>query len=129
MRLINEYQLNNLDVAELLRTGLAGPSRRELFAEGAAAATLALDREQTIPRSLTFVADIVRAGGTRYASELTEPLPTAAQIDTIRPWLLAAAEVAATPQEDDLFADWLDAVAAMIALRMTNRGENLPETL
>ncbi|MYS42626.1 hypothetical protein GTY23_15560, partial [Streptomyces sp. SID5998] len=68
--------LATTDVAVLLRYGLTLDGfRTALSGDGAIAAAVALDRLGVVPRSLAYVADVVRAGGLRYAAELPEPLP------------------------------------------------------
>jgi hypothetical protein len=114
-----DEQLLTLDVAAMITAGFAPEdvrpehARRWLFAEAAVAAALRADRAGVFPRSLTFLAEIVRRGGVGYASRLPEPLPTAEQTEVIRPWL-AAAEAAG---ESAAFARWLDAVASILATR------------
>lgn len=112
-----DAQLAELDVAGLLRVGLGDTGRSELFGDGAVAAAIQLERDGVVPASLTFLAEIVRAGGTGYAAELPEPLPIASQTEIIRPWLVEAAKTTA----DEPFARWLEAVAAIIELRLRNR--------
>ncbi|WP_035849356.1 hypothetical protein [Kitasatospora azatica] len=114
-----DAELAELDVPVLLRFGLGadGPHRRALFGEGAVAAALLADRQEVQPRSLTFLAEVVRAGGVRYATGLPEPLPTPAATALARQWLDAAAMVTTDPTGDALAARWLDAVAAILELR------------
>jgi hypothetical protein len=128
MRDRTDAELAQLDVAALLAAGLgeqAGggelgerAARGELFGDGAVAAAIALDGVDVIPRSVTFLAEIVRSGGVRYAAELAEPLPRAAQAAVIRPWLSAASVPSA---DDEQVARWLEAVAAVLALRASTR--------
>ena len=54
------------DVAALLAAGR--------FTEALVPAALQADRLGVIPRSLTFLAEIVRRGGVAYAAQLAEPL-------------------------------------------------------
>lgn len=110
-----DAELAALDVPELLRSGLGDDAagRGELFGDGAVAAALALG--EVVPRSVAFLAEIVRSGGTRYAAELPEPLPQPAQADVIRPWLAVAAGVPGAA--DEQVARWLEAVASVLALR------------
>ena len=110
-----DAELAALDVPELLRSGLGDDAagRGELFGDGAVAAALALG--EVVPRSVAFLAEIVRSGGTRYAAELPEPLPQPAQADVIRPWLTVAAAVPGAA--DVQVARWLEAVASVLALR------------
>jgi hypothetical protein len=125
----SEAEIAQLDITAMVRDGLADPggaAHRALFGAGAVGAAIVLDRLQVIPRSLTYLAEVVRAGGTRYGAELPEPLPEPAQTEAIRPWLTQAAKVATTVDDDEDVAQWLAAVAAIIAVRVVNRGEQLP---
>jgi hypothetical protein len=116
-----DAELAALDVLTLLRSGLGDDAagRGDLFGDGAVAAAIALGEVSVLPRSVAFLAEIVRSGGTRYAAELPAPLPFAEQADVIRPWLAAAAEVAGVA--DEQVARWLEAVAAVLALRANAR--------
>ncbi|MFI6445649.1 hypothetical protein [Kitasatospora sp. NPDC050543] len=122
---MNTYQqctdgeLSALDVPTLIRYGIAmgGAHRAVLFGEGAVAAGLAADRLGVIPRSLGFLAEVVRSGGTRYAADLPEPLPGAAPAGLAREWLATAAAVVQNVDGDETLARWLEAVAAILALR------------
>lgn len=111
-----------LDVPDLLRRGLsdvqAGPDRRELFGDGAVGAAVTLDRLGVLPRSLTFLAEVARAGGASYAAGLAEPLPDPPAAEVAASWLQAAAD---TSEDGTLLASWLDAVAALIELRQRTR--------
>jgi hypothetical protein len=114
-------RLLTLDVGAMIAAGLAPEearpehARRWLFAEGAVAAAIRADAAGVRPRSLTFLAEIVRRGGSAYAAQLLEPLPTAEQTAVCRPWLVAAAAAAA--EESPVFARWLDAVAMILDAR------------
>ncbi|MFJ9696117.1 hypothetical protein [Kitasatospora sp. NPDC101183] len=118
----SDDQLAALDVEVLLRFGLPnpGPHRVLLFGDGAVAAAITADRLGVLPRALAFLAEVVRAGGTRFAAALPEPLPGPAAT-TARAWLDAAAMVVEDPDGDLLVARWLDAVAAVTALRVVDR--------
>jgi hypothetical protein len=110
------------DVAVLLRYGLTQDAfRTALFGDGAIAAAVTLDRLDVLPRSLAFVAEIVRAGGLAYAAELPEPLPDPEPAGILRDWLTGAAQMATTPEAETRAARWLHAVAEIIALRRANR--------
>ncbi|MFE0461418.1 hypothetical protein ACFW1A_19435 [Kitasatospora sp. NPDC058965] len=113
-----DAELAALDVPVLLRFGLPqdGPHRRALFGEGAVAGALQLGGLGVPPRSLAFLAQVVRAGGARYAAGLPEPLPGPAA-EPARGWLEAAAAVVADPDGDELTARYLEAVAAVLDLR------------
>lgn len=112
-----DAELAELDVPSLLRAGLGssadGP-RRALFGDGAVAGAILLDRAGVVPRSVAFLAQIVRSGGVAYAAELPEPLPQPAQTVVIRPWLATAASVTSDVEQ---VARWFEAVAAVLALR------------
>ena len=121
--------LAQLDIAAMLRKGLTdagGTAHRDLFGTGAVAAAVVLDRLHVIPRSLTYLAEVVRAGGIRYAAGLAEPLPEPAQTRTIWPWLDQAVKATTTVDGDAEMARWLRAVATIIAVRIDNRGDQLP---
>jgi hypothetical protein len=146
MRMRTDQELGGLDVPALISAGLggAGPARDALFGEGAVAAAIAADRLAVRPRSLVFLAEVVRRGGLHYAAELPEPLPGAERTALVRDWLAAtkppaepatedaaeppdgsatedAAEPAAKPSAafgaDEEFARWLEAVAVLLGLR------------
>lgn len=118
-----DAELATLDLDQLLRAGLGEPDsgRTALFGDGAVAGAIHLDRVGAIPRSITFLAEIVRGGGARYAAELREPLPVPAQAEVIRPWLETAAASVADTDGDERMARWLEAVAAVLALRAGTR--------
>ncbi|MEV4314425.1 hypothetical protein [Actinocrispum sp. NPDC049592] len=122
---MEDAELARLDVPALLTEGVAARGK-ELFGNGAVAAAIILDNAGVIPRSVVFLAEIVRSGGAKYASELTEPLPTPAQTEVIRPWLTAAAAASASVEDDYTVEDWLKAVAAILAARRSARGEDVP---
>jgi hypothetical protein len=101
------------DVAALLAAGR--------FTEALVPAALQADRLGVIPRSLTFLAEIVRRGGVAYAAQLAEPLPTPEQTELVRPWLEQFG-VGGLPKADERLARWLDGVATIIeARRLTSR--------
>lgn len=110
--------LRAADLPTLIRYGLgvAGPHRRALFGDGSVAAALTLDQLGTLPRSVAFLAKIVRSGGVRYAADLPEPVPGPAAT-TVRAWLSTAASVVPGPAGDETAARWLEAVAAVMAAR------------
>jgi hypothetical protein len=115
-----EDELAAVDLGTLLRSGLTGEvaaARRSLFGEGAVGAAIRSDRAGVQPRSLSYLAEIVRRGGVAFAAGLSDPLPAPEQAELAREWLAA---VAGTGQ-DELFARWLDAVAAIVAARRAAR--------
>jgi hypothetical protein len=101
---LTDEQLVAIDVPEMLG------STEGWFADVAVAAAIQADRFDVQPRSLTFLAEIVRRGGLDYAARLAEPLPTAEQSELVRSWLAAA-------HDEVLFARWLDAVGAILLAR------------
>jgi hypothetical protein len=111
---MSETELAALDIPALWQTGDHG----RLFGKGSVAAGIVLHRLGTIPRSLTYLADLVRAGGVRRALDLPEPLPSEEQTEALRPWLRAAADSVSGVDGDEEVARWLDAVATIIAARL-----------
>ena len=103
MHLRTDDEAITFDVAALLAAGR--------YTEALVPAALQADRLDVIPRSLTFLAEIVRRGGVAYAAGLAEPLPTPEQTSLVRPWLEQP-----HPDEERL-ARWLDGVAAIIEAR------------
>ncbi|MFH8736930.1 hypothetical protein [Streptomyces sp. NPDC017964] len=112
------------DVPTLLRHGLARDTfRTALFGDGAIAASVTLDRLGVLPRSVTYVAQIVRAGGLAYAAALPEPLPSREASACLRNWLETAAQAAEAPDDETRAARWLETVAEIVAMRRAGRGE------
>ncbi len=126
-----DVELAELDVAAMLRHGLAdidGAAGQALFSEGAVAAAIVLDRLDVLPRSVTYLAEVVRRGGLRYALQLPEPLPAPPQAEIARSWLAAAEEVSANIDSDHRMTRWWEAVAAILTMRRTT-GEGPGEDL
>jgi hypothetical protein len=136
MRFRTDDEAITFDVAALLAAGR--------FTEALVPAALQADRLGVIPRSLTFLAEIVRRGGVTYAAGLAEPLPTPSQTELVRPWLeqVGAGEPGVDESgadgpgadgpgadepgaggarwgtsDDERLARWLDGVAAIIEAR------------
>jgi hypothetical protein len=110
------------DVTMLLRYGLTQDAfGTAVFGYGAITAAVTLDRLGVLPRSLTFVAEVVRAGGLVYAAELPEPLPSPEPAAILPDWLAGAVQTATTSEAETRAARWLDAVAEIIALRRAVR--------
>ena len=103
-----EEQLLAMDVSTALADG-------RYTAETAVAAAIQANRLGVQPRSLTFLAEIVRRGGVSYAARLPEPMPTTDQSALLRPWLNASGE------QDEALARWLDAVALALDARRSVR--------
>jgi len=116
---INDGDLAGLDIAALLREGL--PHDPRIFAEGAIAAAIELDHIGIPPRSLTFLAEIVRRGGVDFAAKLPEPLPTPESAELAKAWLQAATEVQWRDNFEggNVMARWLDAVALLLNARQS----------
>lgn len=137
-------ELAAVDVCALLVTDLpavagrsaaAASAGRLLFGDAAIAAAIAADRAGVQPRSLVFLAEVVRRGGVPYAAALPEPLPTPAQAALAHAWLVAANGTdptdAATPGAganidpggdlDQALAQWLRSVAVIVEARQAAR--------
>jgi hypothetical protein len=102
MRIRPDEEAVRADVVALLGAGT--------FADALVPAALQADRLGVLPRSITFLAEIVRRGGAAYAAGLPEPLPAPEQAALVRPWLL-------TSSTDERLARWLDGVAAVLETR------------
>ncbi|MGX1671254.1 hypothetical protein [Streptomyces sp. NPDC055400] len=112
------------DVPTLLRHGLARDTfRTALFGDGAIAAAVTLDRLGVVPRSVTYVAEIVRAGGLAYTAALPEPLPSREASAYLRDWLETAAQAVQAPGDETRAARWLETVAQIVAMRRAGRRE------
>jgi hypothetical protein len=117
--LVTDDQLVAVDVVTLLREGLRSPeAARHIVAGCAVPAAIQAERAGVRPRSLSYLAELMRRGGARLVARLPEPLPTAEQSAIVQPWLAVAA---AETEADEPFARWLDAVAAIIDARATAR--------
>ncbi len=116
-------ELAQSDLPAMLRYGLsfAGSHRTALFGDGAVGAAVLLDRLGIPPRSVAFLAKVVRSGGVRYAAELPEPVPGDSVSAMVRTWLETADTVVTGPDGDEDTARWLEAVAELLALRLTSR--------
>ena len=113
---LDEDALRAIDVPARLADGLR--SGRAPAGEVTVAAALAADRLGTRPRSLTFLAEVVRRGGVGYAVTLPEPLPTPEQAALATTWLAAADLVSERgPGYDETVARWLENVALVVAAR------------
>ena len=115
-----DQQLLALDLGAVIADGLtaqAPAQARRLFAEGAVAAAIHADAADVLPRSLTFLAEIVRRGGIAYAAGLPSALPAPEPAALAQSWIAAA-----LPAGDaSTFARWLDAVAAIVEVRRSVR--------
>jgi hypothetical protein len=117
---LTEHDLLATDLPPMLRNIV---DDRRVFGEGAVAAALRLAALDAYPRSLTFLAEVVRRGGLAVALGVSELMPTAEQHALVRGWLEAAADTS----DDDPFAReeamarWLGSVATILAVRASAR--------
>lgn len=118
-------ELLELDVPGMIRYGLSlgGAHRTALFGDGAVAAAVAADRLGVQPRSVAFLAEVVRSGGAAYAAALPEPLPGGAPSRPAGEWLDAASSVVRDVDGDETAARWLEAVAEILDMRRRVRHE------
>lgn len=103
---------------------LAGGARAALFTEGAIAASWQAQDLGIGPFPVVFLARCVRGMGIPAALELPEPLIGAQPTRLARDWMAAAAAATVTAAvtgselaRDELFAQWLETVAAVLATR------------
>jgi hypothetical protein len=109
----------DLDVEAAVTRGISwtGAARDALFREVAIAASWQAQQLDVGPYPLTFLARYVRAAGVRGALELPEPLIGAERAELVRGWLSAGITAEPVPADDDLFAQWIDTVAMLLAVR------------
>src|SRR4051812_37386664 len=108
-RVRTDEEMLAVDVPAHIRDHLAGgsgPAGAAIDGDATVAAAIAADRLGVYPRSLTFLAEVVRRGSRAYAVDLTDPLPTPEQVELARPWLSAAAQAPASFDLDEVFARW-----------------------
>jgi hypothetical protein len=115
----SDAELRDLDVESAVTRGLSwtGAARATLFREAAITASWRAQELDVGPYPLSFLARHVRAAGVRGALELPEPLIGAERAELVRGWMSAAVAVDNEPADDDLFAQWLDTVALLLAVR------------
>ena len=117
-----DAELRTLDVEGAIAEGMAADSnagsaaRRAMFADAAVAGSLRAEALGVGPHPLNHLARYVRAAGRSAALALPEPLIGEQATALARSWLAAAGTDGGTVA-DDVFAQWLDAVAALISLR------------
>ena len=118
-----DSELRDLNVNAVIAAGMAADesARRTLFTAGAIAASLRLEELGIGPYPVRFLARYVRAAGRAEALALPEPLVGAEAVVLARQWLTAASTVDAGLAGDRAFAQWLDMVAALIAIRRRAR--------
>ena len=107
MNRTTDAQLLDVDVPAAIAAG-------RLSGDPLAAAAIQADRLDVLPRSLTFLAEVVRRGGIGFAANLPEPMPTPEQSALVGSWLAAAGAEAR-------IARWLEAVAAILEARRAVR--------
>lgn len=118
-----DSELAELDIDAAIAAGLSddGAARRALYGAAAIAAALRLEPYGTGPYPVRFLARYVRAVGRSAALALPEPLIGAQPTILARQWLSAASTVDDGLAGDQAFAQWLDMVAALIAIRRRTR--------
>ena len=118
-----DSELRDLNINAVIAAGMAADdsARRTLFTAGAIAASLRLEELGVGPYPVRFLARYVRASGRDGALALPEPLVGAEPVVLARQWLTAASTVDAGLSGDRAFAQWLDMVAALIAIRRRTR--------
>lgn len=118
-----DSELAGLDINTVIAAGMTGDdsARRTMFTSGAIAAALRIEPHGIGPYPVRFLAGYVRAAGRAAALELPEPLVGAEPAALVRQWLTAASTVDAGLTGDQTFAQWLDMVAALIAIRRRAR--------
>jgi hypothetical protein len=108
MNRTTDAQHLTVDVPDAIATG-------RFLGDATVAAAIQADRLDVLPRSLAFLAEVVRRGGVAIAVNLPEPLPTTEQSTLVRTWLAVAGS------DEIRFARWLDAVAAVLEARRAVR--------
>lgn len=118
-----DSELADLNINAVVAAGMAAdePARRTMFTAGAIAAALRLEPYGIGPYPVRFLARYVRAAGRAAALELPEPLVGVEPAALAHQWLAAASTVDAGLTGDRAFAQWLDMVAALIAIRRRAR--------
>lgn len=121
-----DSELRHLDVTTAVSRGLSadGPDRQAMFTAVAIAAALAAEELRVGAYPLGFLARYIRTAGLAMALELPEPLIRPEQAKLARDWMRAAAAAPPDADRDDIFARWLEMVAALLALRRNARLEN-----
>lgn len=124
-----DTDLRGLDVEAAIARGLAmdGPARAALFTEAAIAASWHAQDLGVGPYPLAFLARCVRSMGISAALELPEPLIGEQPTRLARDWMAAAAGTGPSLAHDELFARWLEMVAALIATRRNAADEHEPQ--
>lgn len=114
-----DEELRGLDVDAAITMGMALPAtaRAAMFAEIAIAASRQLQDLGVGPHPVSFLAGCVRSLGLEGALELPEPLIGHEPTALVRRWMSAAAGLSRNIARDDLFARWLEMVAALLHSR------------
>lgn len=119
-----DEDLRGYDIAAAIAEGTtaAGQARTTLFTAAAIAASLCAEERGVGPYPLAFLAGCVRSLGLDGALALPEPLIGEQPTELVRSWMSAARpEHGADVARDDLFAQWLDVVALVLAARRSVR--------
>jgi len=114
-----DEELRGLDVDAAITMGmvLPGSARAAMFAEVAIVVSWQVQDLGVGPYPIRFLAGCVRSLGLQGALELPEPLIGHEPTALVRGWLSAAAGPNRDIVRDDLFARWLEMVAALLHSR------------
>ncbi|MGW0178304.1 hypothetical protein [Nocardia sp. NPDC003345] len=98
----------------------SGDDRSIALADAAIAAAGQLESVRVGPNAVAFLAGCVRAMGLPGTRRLPEPLAGAQQLAMVRAWMTAACPgVEPDVARDEIFARWLETVAAVLWARRT----------
>jgi hypothetical protein len=119
MSMRRDEELRDLDVDAAITMGMAlpGTARAAMYTEVAIAASWQLQDLGVGPYPVSFLAGCVRSMGLEGALELPEPLIGHQPTALVRRWLSAAGGPSRNIARDELFARWLDMVAALLHSR------------
>lgn len=120
-----DSSLGDFDIDSAIVAGMGDEdsgARRAMFSAAAVAAALRLEACGIGPYPVRFLGRYVRAAGRGAALGLPEPLVGTPAVELVRGWLGASVGVMDGLAGDSLFAQWLDMVAALIAVRRRGRG-------
>jgi hypothetical protein len=105
---------------DLIVRGIAeapdGPRWERLMTHGVVRAAEALRPTGISPAVIVQLSEVARAAGVRPLAELADPVRQPRAARYLRLWLRAAAQRPALLATDEAFADWLRAVALILAV-------------
>ena len=117
MRRDEELRGLDVDAAVTMGMSLPGTARAAMCADAAIAASWEMQELGVGPYPISFLAGCVRSMGLEGALDLPEPLIGHEPTALVRRWLSAAAAPGRNIARDDLFARWLEMVAALLHSR------------